>query len=169
MVNGERIGGPTVARHGDTISFGGADCVAGGPGGSGPARSSTLIFETPEGEPGPHVSPRQRHVLELMAAGRTNAQIGGQLGISERTVKAYAQELYDKLGVRNRAGASPRAADAISPDLTPRERRMPSPTTAPRADLLAGRMQGALPRRRASEPVPPVGGPHRRCSRARVT
>jgi DNA-binding NarL/FixJ family response regulator len=49
-------------------------------------------------------------VLELMAEGMTNAEIGDQLGVTERTVKAYAQELYDKLGVRNRAGAVAEAA-----------------------------------------------------------
>ena len=41
----------------------------------------------------------------------TNSEIGDQLGITQRTVKAYAQELYTKLGVRNRAGA---VAEAIN-------------------------------------------------------
>jgi DNA-binding CsgD family transcriptional regulator len=105
MVNGERIGGPTVARHGDTISFGPLTASLEDPAGSGQPEDATLVFSTPEVETGPHLSPRQQQVLELMAEGMTNPQIGEQLGISERTVKAYAQELYDRLGVRNRAGA----------------------------------------------------------------
>ena len=42
----------------------------------------------------------------------TNNEIGTRLGITERTVKAYAQELYTKLGVRNRASAVAGAIDA---------------------------------------------------------
>ncbi|NIX20517.1 MAG: hypothetical protein GWN07_12050 [Actinobacteria bacterium] len=49
-------------------------------------------------------------MLELMAEGMTNSEIGARLGVTERTVKAYAQELYDRLGVRNRAGAVAEAA-----------------------------------------------------------
>jgi DNA-binding NarL/FixJ family response regulator len=45
-----------------------------------------------------------------MAQGKTNNEIGAELGVTERTVKAYAQELFDKLGARNRAGAVAEAA-----------------------------------------------------------
>lgn len=38
-----------------------------------------------------------------MAEGLTNRQIGGELGISERTVKAYAGEIYSLLEAANRA------------------------------------------------------------------
>jgi pSer/pThr/pTyr-binding forkhead associated (FHA) protein len=104
-VNGERIGGPTAVRHGDTLSFGPLTAALEDPAGAVQREESTMVFATPEVETGPHLSPRQQQVLELMAEGMTNSQIGEQLGITERTVKAYAQELYDKLGVRNRAGA----------------------------------------------------------------
>jgi pSer/pThr/pTyr-binding forkhead associated (FHA) protein len=104
-VNGERIGGPTAVRHGDTISFGPLTASLEDPAAAAQPEESTMVFETPKVETGPHLSPRQQQVLELMAEGMTNSQIGEQLGITERTVKAYAQELYDKLGVRNRAGA----------------------------------------------------------------
>jgi DNA-binding CsgD family transcriptional regulator len=104
-VNGERIGGPTVMRHGDAISFGPLTASLEDPAAAVQPEDSTLVFEIPKVEPGPHLSPRQQQVLELIAEGMTNSQIGEQLGISERTVKAYAQELYDKLGVHNRAGA----------------------------------------------------------------
>ncbi len=41
---------------------------------------------------------REREVLELMVAGRLNKQIGGALGIAERTVKAHRATLMAKLG-----------------------------------------------------------------------
>jgi pSer/pThr/pTyr-binding forkhead associated (FHA) protein len=105
MVNGERIGGPTAVRHGDTISFGPLTASLEDPAAAAEPEDSTVVFETPKVQTGPRLSPRQQQVLELMAEGMTNSQIGEQLGITERTVKAYAQELYDKLGARNRAGA----------------------------------------------------------------
>lgn len=105
MVNGERIGGPAVVRHGDTISFGPLTASLEDPAGAAQPEDNTMVFDTPKVGTGPHLSPRQQEVLELMADGMTNAQIGERIGITERTVKAYAQELYDRLGVRNRAGA----------------------------------------------------------------
>ena len=105
MVNGEQIGGPTVVRHGETISFGQLTASLQDPAAAAQPEDTTMVFDLPEVNTGPRLSPRQQQVLELMAEGMTNSQIGEQLGITERTVKAYAQELYDKLGARNRAGA----------------------------------------------------------------
>jgi DNA-binding NarL/FixJ family response regulator len=65
---------------------------------------------TPEEIEAPHLSKRQLEVLQGMAQGKTNNEIGADLGVTERTVKAYAQELFDKLGARNRAGAVAEAA-----------------------------------------------------------
>jgi DNA-binding NarL/FixJ family response regulator len=45
---------------------------------------------------------REKEVLELLVAGRANKEIGGSLGISERTVKAHVAKLLRKLGVQNR-------------------------------------------------------------------
>jgi pSer/pThr/pTyr-binding forkhead associated (FHA) protein len=104
-VNGEDIDGPKVIRHGDRISFGPVAATFEDPAAASQAEDATMVFEVPKVETGPHLSPRQQQVLELMAEGMTNSEIGEQLGVTERTVKAYAQELYDKLGVRNRAGA----------------------------------------------------------------
>jgi DNA-binding NarL/FixJ family response regulator len=42
---------------------------------------------------------RQREVLELMAAGRSNAAIAGQLVISEKAVVKHASQIYDRLGL----------------------------------------------------------------------
>ena len=48
--------------------------------------------------------------VEINEALQLLFEIGDELGVTERTIKAYAQELYDKLGVRNRAGAVAEAA-----------------------------------------------------------
>src|SRR5207249_6224898 len=52
-----------------------------------------------------HVSSRERDVLELVAAGLTDAQIGTELSISEFTVKTHVKRLLMKLGAKNRAHA----------------------------------------------------------------
>jgi DNA-binding CsgD family transcriptional regulator len=109
-VNGDELGGPRVLRHGDRVAFGPVEAVFEDPAAAAQDEESTMVFEVPKVESGPHLSPRQQQVLELMAEGMTNNEIGEELGVTERTVKAYAQELYDKLGVRNRAGAVAEAA-----------------------------------------------------------
>lgn len=109
-VNGTELAGSHVLHHGDTVSFGPVAAQFEDPAAAAEAEEATQVFEVPKVDTGPHLSPRQQQVLELMAEGMTNAEIGDQLGVTERTVKAYAQELYDKLGVRNRAGAVAEAA-----------------------------------------------------------
>ncbi len=48
---------------------------------------------------------RERMMLSLLCEGRSNAQIGWQLGIAEKTVRNHISNLYRKLGVRSRAEA----------------------------------------------------------------
>jgi len=48
---------------------------------------------------------RELKVLRLIAQGLTNKEIGGQLHLSENTVKGYVKEILAKLGVRNRVEA----------------------------------------------------------------
>ncbi len=109
-VNDEEVSGSSVVNHGDTVAFGPVTATFEDPAQAATGEEETQVFEVPEVETGPHLSPRQQQVLELMAEGMTNKEIGDELGVTERTVKAYAQELYDKLGVRNRAGAVAEAA-----------------------------------------------------------
>jgi DNA-binding CsgD family transcriptional regulator len=47
-------------------------------------------------------SPREREVLDLIAAGRTNGEIAEALGISFATAKWHVSELLSKLGVSSR-------------------------------------------------------------------
>jgi pimeloyl-ACP methyl ester carboxylesterase/DNA-binding CsgD family transcriptional regulator len=51
------------------------------------------------------LSRRQAEVLRLIALGRTNREIAEDLVLSLRTVERHVADLYDKLGVRNRAEA----------------------------------------------------------------
>ncbi len=52
------------------------------------------------------ISDRERQVLELLVAGLTNKEIGAELGIEERTVKAHISKLMQKAGVGNRIALS---------------------------------------------------------------
>ena len=49
---------------------------------------------------------REKEVLELLVAGRSNKEIGVALGIEERTVKAHVAKLMRKVGVQNRIALS---------------------------------------------------------------
>jgi DNA-binding NarL/FixJ family response regulator len=51
------------------------------------------------------LTPRERDVLRLVAAGGTNAQVAADLGVGEETVKTLLARVYVKLGVRRRAEA----------------------------------------------------------------
>jgi DNA-binding NarL/FixJ family response regulator len=54
------------------------------------------------------LSAREGEVLRHLAAGRTDREIGEQLGISPRTVETHVGSILHKLGVRNRAEAARR-------------------------------------------------------------
>jgi two-component system, LuxR family, response regulator FixJ len=58
---------------------------------SGEATSSRLA----------RLTPRERQVMDLAAAGRHNREIGEVLGISPRTVEVYKARLMEKLQARN--------------------------------------------------------------------
>jgi DNA-binding NarL/FixJ family response regulator len=52
------------------------------------------------------LSPQERRVLALLADGLTNKGIGDQLGLTEKTVKNYLSNIFDKLQVTRRAQAA---------------------------------------------------------------
>lgn len=63
---------------------------------------SKLLASNAKNEPLAALTPREREVLALLAAGADNITISNRLGISERTVKGYTAALYQKLGADNR-------------------------------------------------------------------
>ena len=50
----------------------------------------------------PNITERQLQVIELIAAGCSNEEVGERLGISPRTAKAHSDLLRQKLGVTRR-------------------------------------------------------------------
>ena len=57
------------------------------------------------GTGGPVISEREREVLALTADGMSAPQIGARLHLSPATVKSHLQNVYEKLGVSDRAAA----------------------------------------------------------------
>jgi DNA-binding NarL/FixJ family response regulator len=50
------------------------------------------------------LSAREREVLQLLAEGRTGAEIAQRLSLSQKTVETYRARLVEKLGIRDVAG-----------------------------------------------------------------
>lgn len=62
-------------------------------------------IETLNKDPLEGLTARERELLAALANGWTNLQIASRTGISRNTVKYHLKNLYDKLGVSNRAMA----------------------------------------------------------------
>lgn len=62
----------------------------------------------------PHLTPRQREVLELMARGKSNKGIASKLGLTPGTVKMHTSRIYRSLNVGNRAEAVAKYAEMKS-------------------------------------------------------
>lgn len=52
------------------------------------------------------LSPREREILELLAAGFPNKQIAARLGLTDGTVRWHLRHVYNKLHVRSRMEAA---------------------------------------------------------------
>jgi DNA-binding NarL/FixJ family response regulator len=90
-----------------TVAHGGAIL---GPGVAGRLRD---LFSTRTAtEPFPELTAREREILELIAAGRTNVAIAQRLVLSEKTVRNYVSNILTKLRVPHRAEAIVRAREA---------------------------------------------------------
>lgn len=74
-----------------------------------PVLAGRLLRELTKPRPsGPldELTTREREVLELVAAGLSNHEIGVQLGLAEKTVKHYMTNILGKLHVRSRVEAA---------------------------------------------------------------
>jgi DNA-binding NarL/FixJ family response regulator len=63
-------------------------------------------------EPFPELTERERQVLQLLAAGRSNDQIAGELYVSSKTVRNAVSGIYAKLHAAGRAEAIVKAREA---------------------------------------------------------
>jgi DNA-binding NarL/FixJ family response regulator len=82
--------------------------------GPGVARRVLQYFAAPPAAevPFPELSPREREVLDLIAAGLANAAIALRLGLAGKTVGNHISTIFAKLQVATRAEAIVRARDA---------------------------------------------------------
>ena len=79
--------------------------------------TSTRRADTPSD---PHaLTHRQRQVLELLADGRSDAEIAAALHISPKTVGHHVAAILAKLGVENRTHAVARALQPQQPEAAP--------------------------------------------------
>ncbi len=92
VAHGEAIFGPAVARRVAEFFT------------EGPPAADQEVF--------PQLTPREREILSLVAAGRTNAQIAEALFLSQKTVRNNVSTIFAKLQVADRAEAIIRARDA---------------------------------------------------------
>jgi DNA-binding NarL/FixJ family response regulator len=63
--------------------------------------------------PVPTFSPREQQVLDLIMTACSNREIAEELGIEERTVKAYVASLMRKTGAYNRVSLSVQATQSV--------------------------------------------------------
>jgi DNA-binding CsgD family transcriptional regulator len=54
----------------------------------------------------PQLTPREREILDLVAEGRTNADIAEALWVSPGTIRRHLENVFTKLGVHTRTAAA---------------------------------------------------------------
>ncbi len=69
-----------------------------------------LRAPVPEDDPLAALTPQERRILDLIAEGKTNRQIGEAMFLAEKTVKNYVSHLLSKLGMERRTEAAAYAA-----------------------------------------------------------
>ncbi len=82
--------------------------VAGGGSAIDPHIVTTLLRRRRSDDPLERLTPREREVLELMAAGTSNAGIARRLVITQRAVEKYVSSVFDKLGLPSTGSESRR-------------------------------------------------------------
>ncbi len=91
----------------------GVRAVAAGEVALAPSVSRMLVARTREpARPAPaELSPRELEVLELVAEGLSNREIGARIHLGEATVKTHLMKAFGKLGVNDRTRAVTRAME----------------------------------------------------------
>lgn len=92
---GEAVFGPGIARR--LIQYFSSPTQA-------PAKTPRSVF--------PELTDREREILNLIAVGRNNQEIAGELFLSLKTVRNYVSNIFTKLQVADRAQAIVRAREA---------------------------------------------------------
>jgi len=70
-----------------------------------------------------YLTERERHILRLLAAGRTNREIGTVIGLTSGTVKNQMSHILSKLNVTDRTQAAVRAVELGIVDSEAQEER----------------------------------------------
>ncbi len=73
----------------------------------------SLLLE--ERREAPRLTERESEILDLVAAGKTNAEIAEALWIAPGTVRKHLENVYEKLEVHSRTAAVARVASAKGP------------------------------------------------------
>lgn len=60
------------------------------------------------------ITPREAEVLLWVAQGKSNGDVAGILGMSEKTVKQHLGNIFSKLGLENRNAAAMRAVEVLA-------------------------------------------------------
>jgi DNA-binding NarL/FixJ family response regulator len=76
-------------------------------------RVAGALLPSRQPDPAGLLSDRERAVLNLVATGMANKQIGRALGISERTVKVHVGNIFRRIGVADRTSAALWAKDHL--------------------------------------------------------
>jgi DNA-binding NarL/FixJ family response regulator len=87
-----------------------------------PQAARRWLLRTPMPAEPTQPTDREHEILALVSEGLTNAQIGRRLRVSDNTVKFHLQNVYLKLGVRNRTEAAAWYLGRRQPGLRPRGR-----------------------------------------------
>jgi len=95
--NGHPVPLASVGAHSGTPAWSGASPLAG----SAPTTVRAAVAQVPAVS----LSMREMQVLTGMSQGKSNAQIGRELYLSEDTIKTHARRLFRKLGAKDRAEA----------------------------------------------------------------
>lgn len=79
----------------------------------------------------PELSYREEQVLSLIVQGLSNRLIGNELGLAEKTIKAYVTSIMDKLNARNRVEVAMLAAERLGESRPQHDHSAPEGTVHP--------------------------------------